>query len=158
MKIDTLNKWLTLAANIGVVIGIAALIIEIKQNTRSIEVEAIWARTASGQENQRYFLEDPDALKWLVKFRNDPEGFEQLLANDDIEAWKARVWVRMLHLNFQARYQTLDSDSQRAKLLEVIRNTYTRFPFTVTAVNSLGLDIWDEDFRQILEELLSEYE
>jgi hypothetical protein len=40
MKIDGLNRWLTLAANIGVVIGIAFLVVEINQNTVSTRIAA----------------------------------------------------------------------------------------------------------------------
>ena len=40
MKIDGLNRWLTLGANIGVVIGIAFLVVEINQNTVSNRIAA----------------------------------------------------------------------------------------------------------------------
>lgn len=33
MNADNVNKWLTLSANIGVVIGLVLLIVEIGQNT-----------------------------------------------------------------------------------------------------------------------------
>lgn len=40
MQLDKLNQWLMLAANIGVISGIAFLAVEISQNT-----EALGART-----------------------------------------------------------------------------------------------------------------
>ncbi len=40
MKIKGLNRWLTLGANIGVVIGIAFLVVEINQNTTATRIAA----------------------------------------------------------------------------------------------------------------------
>ena len=40
MQIKSINRWLTLGANIGVVIGIVFLIIEINQNTVSTRIAA----------------------------------------------------------------------------------------------------------------------
>jgi len=37
MKFDPLNKWLSLAANIGVVIGIFVLVWEVRQNQEILE-------------------------------------------------------------------------------------------------------------------------
>ena len=59
MSIDTVNRWLTLAANIGVLIGIAFLIVEINQNTqatntasRDASVEHILNFFEQGMDNQ----------------------------------------------------------------------------------------------------------
>lgn len=35
MNVETVNRWLTLAANVGVIVGIAFLIVEINQNTQA---------------------------------------------------------------------------------------------------------------------------
>jgi hypothetical protein len=40
MKMDGLNKWLTLIANMGVLAGVIFLGIETNQNTRSFEASA----------------------------------------------------------------------------------------------------------------------
>ena len=40
MKFESLNRWLSLAANIGVVVGIVFLIIEINQNTLATRIAA----------------------------------------------------------------------------------------------------------------------
>jgi len=39
MNTDALNKWLTLAANLGVVVGIFALVFELRQNQSMLEQE-----------------------------------------------------------------------------------------------------------------------
>ena len=47
MNSDKLNKWLTLVANLAVVIGILVLVVEINQNTAAIEQNATWMRLQS---------------------------------------------------------------------------------------------------------------
>ena len=36
MTVDIVNRWLTLARNVGILVGIAVLIIEINQNTQAM--------------------------------------------------------------------------------------------------------------------------
>ena len=45
MKADTVNRWLTLCANFGVVIGLILLIIELDQNTDLVRAEIHQARS-----------------------------------------------------------------------------------------------------------------
>ena len=47
MDADNLNKWLTLVANIGVVIGLVLLIYEIRQNSELVRAQIHQARSDS---------------------------------------------------------------------------------------------------------------
>ena len=38
MTVENVNRWVTLAANIGVLVGIAVLVIEVNQNTQSMNI------------------------------------------------------------------------------------------------------------------------
>lgn len=56
---DKLNKWLTLAANIGVVIGLVLLLIELRQNTEMMRAQITQSRSETAQsENQAVFNSD----------------------------------------------------------------------------------------------------
>lgn len=46
MNASKLNEWTGIISNIGVMVGIIFLIVEISQNTRAIESEVIWAHAA----------------------------------------------------------------------------------------------------------------
>jgi len=50
MNLDKLSKWLVLVANIGVVIGIFALIAELNHSSRLAEVSAYQNRMTEIQE------------------------------------------------------------------------------------------------------------
>ena len=41
MSFKRLNQWLTLIANLGVLLGIIFLVIEINQNTEAIRIESV---------------------------------------------------------------------------------------------------------------------
>ena len=46
---DRLNQWMTLAANVGVLIGIIFLAYEIRQNTDAVHAQTREAILAAGQ-------------------------------------------------------------------------------------------------------------
>jgi hypothetical protein len=50
MDSDKINRWLTLGANLGVVVGIAFLVVEIRQNTTALEAGAYQARSDALQD------------------------------------------------------------------------------------------------------------
>ncbi len=50
MNFENTNRWLTLIANIGVLIGIAFLVIEVRQNTTALTASAYQSRSDALQE------------------------------------------------------------------------------------------------------------
>ena len=64
--IDKLNQWLTLAANVGVLIGIGFLAYEIRQNTDSIHSQTRATLFAGAQEELWKNMEYPDVTINIV--------------------------------------------------------------------------------------------
>lgn len=77
-KLEHTNQWLTLATNVGVIVGLVVLILEINQNTTAIENEidaAIWANSNSGL----LIVEDPELAKLSVRAKSEPwESFSPI--------------------------------------------------------------------------------
>ena len=68
MNMDSVNKWLTLAANFGVIAGILFLAIELNQNNELLEAEAREARYEfRSRDSNRIFLENPRLVELMVK-------------------------------------------------------------------------------------------
>ena len=67
MKLDKLNEWLTLIANVGVLLGIAFLVVELDQSNRIAEREARTEVVTSGMELQQIFLESIDLPELMIK-------------------------------------------------------------------------------------------
>jgi hypothetical protein len=73
MNTDNLNKWLTLAANVGVLIGIFVLVFELRQNQAMLEQEQrmnlLTARVADIQQHQDFrwmLVQDTELLQlWM---------------------------------------------------------------------------------------------
>lgn len=57
---EKINQWLTLAANLGVLLGIFILIYEIQQNTKAIQSEVRTALFTGAQEELWKNMEYPD--------------------------------------------------------------------------------------------------
>ncbi len=57
MNSDKVNRWLTLGANLGVVLGLAFLIVEIRQNTTALTAQAYQARSDALVELSRMIAE-----------------------------------------------------------------------------------------------------
>ena len=53
MNADNVNKWLTLSANIGVVIGLILLVVEIGQNTEMMRAQINQSRTDTAISEQQ---------------------------------------------------------------------------------------------------------
>ena len=98
MNLDKLNKWLTLAANLGVIAGIIFLGIEISQNTDSIRATAYQTWLAANAELNR--STGDESLQQILGVANI-EGSEKLSEDTYIE-------FAMHHFSFFQMFQTTD--------------------------------------------------
>lgn len=57
MKLSNLNEWLSLGANLGVVIGIFFLVVEIQQNTESLDESRNLATAQAYQSRAQSFID-----------------------------------------------------------------------------------------------------
>jgi hypothetical protein len=97
MDSNELNKWLVLAANIGVLLGLALVIYEIRQNSDLMQVQISQARAdAAMVSNQQTFesayiptilvkiqqgneLSDEDMIRYVTWFRSQNRNQENVL-------------------------------------------------------------------------------
>ena len=57
MSLDKFNRWITVSANIGIVIGLALLIFEIKQNSELVRAQIHQSRTDAYVSNSIAFAD-----------------------------------------------------------------------------------------------------
>ena len=73
MKLSSLNEWLSLTANIGVLVGLVFLIVEINQSNR-IAIATVEGETRSmSLDANTSIAEDPAIAAVLAKLRSDEE-------------------------------------------------------------------------------------
>ena len=99
MNSGKLNNWLSLGANIGVVIGLVLLIIEIGQNTDMMRAQINQARTDTAISEQEELF-NSDYLPAILAKRNREEPFSDaemirykarfrsLMRNQDNNLWQ----------------------------------------------------------------------
>ena len=133
MKADKLNSWLTLGANIGVVIGIALLIYEIKQNTEMMQAQINQNRTDTALSEQQSVYNSDYVPAMELKIR----GGEQL-SDEEL--------IRHEH-TFRAFNRNMDNQLWQyihGFLGENIPYSIRRAVRNVIAGNKLGLFAWDQ--------------
>lgn len=67
MDSDRLNRWMTLAANFAVLAGIFLLLLELRQNTESTELQAAQSYVALSHELDFRIVDDPSLIELFLK-------------------------------------------------------------------------------------------
>ena len=99
MDSDRLNRWLSLIANIGVVVGLFVLIAEVNHASRLAEVEAYQTRVRDIQE-LNIQLAMSDSLADILS-KAESEGLESL---NPSEFRRARAWYGAIMRGMQGQY------------------------------------------------------
>lgn len=71
MDSDRLNRWMTLGANFAVLAGILLLLIELRQNTESIELQAAQSYVALSHELDFRIVDDPSLIELFLKPKDE---------------------------------------------------------------------------------------
>ena len=123
MKLEKINYWIMLTANICVVLGVLALVFELNSSTRVAEVAAFQARASAIEQNSREVALSGEFAEILFKYRN--EGIESL---SGVELLRMRNWEiarisRMEGMYYQYQRGLLEEE-EVASMLGSIRNTH----------------------------------
>lgn len=88
MNTERLNSWLTLGANVGVIIGLLFLAYEINQSTRATEAAASDSVVDGFNTLALSIIEDPDVARIFYVGMHSPEQLT------DVEAVQFAMWMR----------------------------------------------------------------
>ncbi len=136
MDTDKLNSWLALAANLGVLVGIVFVVIEVRQNSEITRAQMTQSRAdtaillASEWGNSDYM----------------PAIAEKIHLGDDLtyqEMLRYRTWVRAFLRNHQNNYLQYKNgylrnyipDSTAAAVRSIISNQYSRDYWNESRIN-----------------------
>jgi len=113
MKIDKINQWLVLIANLGVLIGLIAVVLELRQTQTAMDAEASTMRAQMTIDLENISL-DTRIYEIFDKLAN-----EQALTFE--ESARARMWVRtrlrhLENLHYQYQIGVLDEEIWEAAL------------------------------------------
>lgn len=103
MKSDRLNRWLTLGANLGVLVGIILLIIELDQNQDMLQAQMVQARA---DNRLATYIEGMHSDYWPLMNVKRAEA-------DSVEDWiSALTPEEYQRVRFQVLYEINDLRSQ----------------------------------------------
>ena len=111
MDTDRINKWLSLFANLGVVVGIAILIVEIEQANSLAEADVLQRRSDSIADGLRDYALSDYLPAITVKYQDG--GVDALTAVEFSRyfAWESARRVRMASQYTQFRLGYLDRET-----------------------------------------------
>ena len=127
MNTDALHRWLTLASNIAVLIGVVFIALEIRQNNDLMAAEARFNKVSVSREAWQAIAENGDYAGLLVRSHRG----EELSETDEY-----RVTASMMRylVNMDWMYRELPADSPE-------RN-YMQQSLISSSTNPLFLRVW----------------
>jgi len=126
MKIEKLSTWLTLLSNLGVLIGIVIVVVELNQNKTALESEIEWSHAEIGISIASMEATNPDLAAILVKTRCLTEDQAREMRRDTVgggaisyQMFASRTTARLIY--YQARFFTETSPDERDALAQVLQ-------------------------------------
>ena len=146
MNADSINKWLTLAANVGVMIGLILLFVEIDQNSNLLRAQIHQARSDAHVAN-RMQLADSEYLMLAFQKFNEAGGFRNPDALDQLTALEvARIKERLAA--FHQDYDNLFYQYQQGYLDEEYYRYRVEVPVALFAPWWEKLDVFESIGRR----------
>ena len=154
MNMDNFNKWLAAVSNIGVLIGIVFLVVEIRQNTTAIESDTYWNRVSGAVDLRNPIVESDEFTSIFLEYgRGTDNKFLAPLPELSSDAYRVRVYLSNLALQTEARLITQPDERPQLKTsLGLLISENPGFEDWFKA--SLGQ--FNEDFALLIEEIIRE--
>lgn len=101
MNIQKLNATLTATANIGVLIGLVLIFLELRQNDETLNATVQLSLSSAYEEMATFPIENPALQDSIIRAYTDP-GAMTLRDDVNIMAWQYR-YLMVLHTTYQLR-------------------------------------------------------
>jgi hypothetical protein len=143
MESDRVNRWLTLGANIGVLVGLIFLVAEIRHTNDLARASAYRSRGAEIQEAHQAVALDPELSRILLKYNQ--QGIEGLTDHERIRYtyWQIATQLRMQNQFNDYQLGFLDEEIYQS-VLDAAAERYDLWM-------ELGVPIDDPEFAAAIE-------
>ena len=144
MDADNVNKWLTLSANFGVVVGLILLIVEIGQNTDMMRAQISQSRTDTALAEQHATYNSDHMPAILAKVTRG----EEISSEEEIRyATYFRAFNRNQDNNLWQYNQGYLGESIPRSINSAVR--------TVVGSHALGIEFWDRQKHSYTDEYIA---
>jgi len=157
MDTEKLNRWLALAANIGMLIGLVLLVYEVRQNSDLMRAQISMERTNTTMQLLTDVANGGELLPIDVKLQEQVEGFPRALGWSSILTAEEKrryvfwMYVRVTELNndwFQCTVGFVPAETCQKEIRSNMRRSLHRFyELEISFTRS------DSDFIVVMQEL-----
>ena len=133
MATEKINSWLIFGANLGVIVGLVLLIIEIRQNTEMMQAQINQSRTEAAQSEQQATYNSDYMPAIMVK----RDKGEQL---SDEELLRYEAYMRSFSRNMDNQLWQYNQGLLGENIPRSIRGAVR----TVIGSHDLGIQVWDD--------------
>ena len=74
----TLGEWVSLAANVGVIVGLVFVGLEIRNGSNAVATETVDSIVSGYNANNELVISDPDFARVFVKGHKDPSSLDEV--------------------------------------------------------------------------------
>ena len=152
MNLETINRWITLAANIAVLVGIAVLVIEISQNTMAMNIAS---RDETVSHTLNFFEQSMDSQIIAVAAYKKHTGAE-------LDGFERYQLLKRQYYNFRV-FENIFTQYQRGLFSDQEWMKYSRIIKEILGTDDIALEMWNSksghwtnDFEQEITSLISE--
>ena len=122
MDSDRLNRWMTLAANFAVLVGILLLLVELRQNTESTQLQAAQSYVALSHELDFRIVDDPSLIEMFQK-PTDERTPAELYRMDRWYFGSLRTWENGFFLHSKGVLDEELWSGQEAFMADLLRSS-----------------------------------
>ncbi len=148
MDSEKLNRWLALAANFGVVVGLGLLVYELREAQNFAETEAAVRRLNQMQEAQTAIALSESLSEIQVRARTSGASSLSPAELRQLQYWENSVRLRMRSQYIQYVRGYLDADTANGIVDAAIYN----LPYW----QDLGYELGDNEFEQAIRQALDD--
>jgi len=149
--LDKINPWLALVTNIGVLLGVVMLLVELQQNTRAIKNQTAYANISEWIALSREYALSPDLMEIVLRGN---EGIENLTPDEYARYFQyLSSYIMITEVSFNSiEDDTFDYDeaANRRFILQAFSSPGARAYWDAAKFS------YTERFRNYMDEVLAE--
>jgi hypothetical protein len=133
MNVDRLSSYLTVATNIGVLVGLFLVLVQLRQNDANLATANQWALAQSSAAVWQVLIDNEDLARLELKVRK-----HEALSDVDSLRYDAYVWMRLEQVwsAYELHDRGVLSDAEWADSYAPTRSRASTYPIVANTIRN----------------------